>query len=225
MVRSQVAARVTEGKRHRNALKTSSFLTLTYRRMYQRGAAMVTPEAVIRSLNRAGVRFVLMGTHGIGGWRDQPRATQDVDVLVAKKDVRKAVRALHASYPALTLRDLPVVARFLDPATNQPVIDVMKPNQDVYRIVFRHTIWVGSSHRIPSLEMALVSKFAAMTSPHRSVDKKLIDAGDFANMARHNRESLDRHKLARLADKVYPDGSVEVLQILEDVLAGRPVRF
>ena len=32
---------------------------------------MVTPEDVIAVLNEAGVRFVLMGTHGISGWSER----------------------------------------------------------------------------------------------------------------------------------------------------------
>src|SRR6516225_5621358 len=77
--------------RHRIALTKSSQLTTIFRRMYKPKAAMITPEAVIKILNKAKVKFVLMGTHGIGGWRSEPRATQDVDVLILKSHHRKAV--------------------------------------------------------------------------------------------------------------------------------------
>jgi hypothetical protein len=123
-------------RQHLEALHTSSELTLNFRRAHQREAAMVTPEAVIAALHEAGVRCVLMGTHGLGGWRSEPRATQDVDVLVTKKEVRKAVGALAKAFPELTINDTPVVARFIDPATNKAIIDVMKPTQRVYQIVF-----------------------------------------------------------------------------------------
>src|SRR5579883_1889269 len=112
-------------QQHLNALHTSSQLTLTFRRMYQREAAMVTPEGVIAVLHQAGVNCVLMGTHGLGGLRSEARATQDVDVLVTKRDVRKAVRALHAAYPNLEISDTPVVTRLIDPASGKPAIDVM----------------------------------------------------------------------------------------------------
>src|SRR5947199_9455287 len=114
-------------RQHLQALHTSSELTLLFRRMYQPEGAMVTPEAAIAALHRAGVRCVLMGTHGLGGWRSEPRATQDVDVLVPKRDVRKAVRALRERYPDLEVSDTPAVARFIDPATGKGVLDVMKP--------------------------------------------------------------------------------------------------
>ncbi len=166
-----------------------------------------------------------MGTHGLGGWRSEARATQDVDVLVRKKDIRKAVRALAAAYPDLTIADFPVVTRFIDPATQKAVIDVMKPTQDVFRLVFRHTIAVADTHEIPELEMALVSKFAAMVSPRRDVAKKFVDIGDFIDVVRHNRDDLDLRKLKRLADRVYPTGGGEIMQLVDDILAGRPIQL
>jgi len=80
--------------RHKVALGKSSQLTAIFRRMYKPQAPMVTPEVVIKVLNKAKVKFVLMGTHGIGGWRSEPRATQDVDVLISKSHHRKAVAAV-----------------------------------------------------------------------------------------------------------------------------------
>src|SRR5438067_2353696 len=111
-------------RQHLEALHTSSELTQLFRDMYRREAAVVRPEDVIAALHRAGVRCVLMGTHGLGGWRSEPRATQDVDVLVPKRDVRKAVRALRERYPDLEVSDTPAVARFIDPATGKVVLDV-----------------------------------------------------------------------------------------------------
>jgi hypothetical protein len=212
-------------RRHLWALHLSSELTATFRRMYQPMAASVTPEGVIAALNQAGVKCVLMGAHAFSTWRSDPRATQDVDVLVRKKDVRKAVRALHEAYPDLTISDFPVVARFIDPATGRPVIDVMKPTQTVYHVVFRQTIPVGDTHWIPNLEMALAAKFAAMVSPNRDYDKKLLDAADFANVVRYNRAAINLRKLQSLGDKVYPEGGAEILQMIQDLDAGRPLEI
>lgn len=83
---------------HLNALHTSSKLTLYFQRMHQPKAARVTSEKVIAVLHKAGIRCVLMGTHGVGGYRSEPRATQDVDALVPKKEVRMAVRSLQRTY-------------------------------------------------------------------------------------------------------------------------------
>jgi len=212
-------------QQHLDALHSSSLLTVIFRRMYQREAAMVTPEKVIAVLHQAGVNCVLMGTHGLGGYRSEARATQDVDVLVTKRDIRKAVRALRAAYPKLEVHDTPVVTRFIDPASGKPAIDVMKPTQEVYGIVFRHSIAVGDTHRIPDLEMALASKFAAMVSPNRAPDKKLIDAGDFVNVVQHNRADINLQKLKKLGDKVYPDGGSEIMRLIDDIDAGRQIQL
>ena len=222
------AARTLTEERVRNhlqALGISSMLTEWWRRKYRPMAVAVTPEGVLEALHRAGVRPVLMGTHGLAGYRSESRATQDIDVLVRKKDIRKAVRAIREAYPELTTQDTPVVTRFVDPATEKVVIDVMKPTQEVFRFVFRYVISAGDTHDIPDLEMALVSKFAAMTSPHRRQAKKLVDGGDFVDVVEHNHSALDLKKLKRLADKVYPDGGAEIIKLVEDILAGRRIEF
>src|SRR5205085_3756310 len=112
-------------------LRVSSRLTSYFREKHQPMAVDVRPEDVIARLHEAGVKCVLMGTHALNTWRSQTRGTQDVDVLVRKKDLRKAVKALCAAYPTLTVSDTPVVTRLSDPATGEVVIDVMKPTQVV----------------------------------------------------------------------------------------------
>src|SRR5262249_25771371 len=151
-IRPANAAARSTADRHREALRTTSALTNIFRQMYQRQAAMITPEAVIHILNEADVRFVLMGAHAIGGWMSEARASQDVNVLVAKKHHRKAVRAICAAYPNLTVQDFPPVTRLLDPATDKPVVDLMKPIDRIYQAVFRNTVQVEVTHAIPNLE-------------------------------------------------------------------------
>ena len=80
---------------------------------------------------------------------------------------------------------------------------------------------VGDTHRIPDLEMALVSKFAAITSPIRDRLRKMQDATDFAEMAVHNKKAIDLKKLQRLAELVYSGGSKEIKELIEDIAAGR----
>lgn len=52
--------------RHWQALELSSDLTELWRRMHRPKAVNVTPERVLKVLNRAGIRPVLIGLHGIG---------------------------------------------------------------------------------------------------------------------------------------------------------------
>lgn len=224
-ISAQLAARPKNPLRdHLEALDASSAMVLDWRRTHRPMATKVLPKKVIKALNRVGVRPVLMGAYGIGGYRSQTRSTNDVDVLVRKKDIKKSVRALHEAYPNLEVLDTPVVTRFIEPASRKPLIDIMKPTQKVFRLVFRHILAVGDTHDIPVLEMALISKFAAMVSFRRDSERKMQDAVDFIDIVKNNRSILDLKKLGRLAEQVYVGGKSEIGQIIVDIDAGKAIR-
>ena len=212
-------------REHLQALHVGSEVTRWFRQEREPNVVHVTPERVLAALHRAGINPVLMGTHGLNGYREEARATQDVDVLVTKKDVRKAVRVLEEAFPYLEVIDSAAVARFLDPVTQKVVIDVMKPTSQAMQVVFRHTVPIGKTHRIPDLEMALVSKFVAMVSPNRRKPKKLLDAADFAAIVTYNKDAIDLEKLKRLAAKVHPGGGAKIVQLAQDIWAGRELRL
>src|SRR5262245_45130674 len=110
---------------------------------------------VIRVLNEAGISFVLAGAHGLAGWRKKPRATEDVDVVVALRQVKKAVRVLLEAFPQLEEVDLPLLVRLRHRGSEDVAIDVMKPVQQPYIEVFKHTKKVstnGLTYRIPTLK-------------------------------------------------------------------------
>ena len=55
----------------------------------------ITPQDVAQCLVTAGVKnWVLMGLHGYVGYMPQPRATQDVDVMVPYSQKKRAVKAI-----------------------------------------------------------------------------------------------------------------------------------
>lgn len=221
----RVAKPLSFAQEHLQAMYIAGQIGKNLRDMYWPEATVVKPEKVIRLLKKAKVRFVLMGTYGINGYRYQARATQDVDVLVWAKDHEKAVAALRVGFPRLKFEDFPVVSRFTDPKTKKPLIDVMKPNNESLQVAFKYSVWVGKSHLIPDLEMGLVSKFAAMVSPNRELVKKLSDGNDFADMVVTNLAKIDLGKLRRLGEKVYKGGGKEILQLVDDIKFGRPLRF
>jgi hypothetical protein len=117
------------------------------------------------------------------------------------------------------------VTRFLDPTSQKPVIDLMRPLELVHQAVFQNTILIGGTHRIPDLEMALVCKFAAMISLNRQDAKKHLDAGDFIDMVLTNRDAIDREKVKELGETVYAGGGDEVLKPVDDALAGRTLKL
>ena len=55
---------------------------------------MLEPRDVIVCLRKAKIPFMAMGLYGIAGWLKEPRTTEDFDVLVAMKDVKKATKAV-----------------------------------------------------------------------------------------------------------------------------------
>lgn len=188
---------------------------------------MISPLEVIKILNRARIAFVLVGAHGLGGWLKEPRATKDVDVVVSAKQVKKAVKELLQAFPHLEAVDLPVVVRLRDRETQEVVIDVMKPLQQPYREVFKHAETVsseGQEYRVPSLEMAVVMKFSAMTSLYRAAEDKHQDAHDFIRIVKKNPE-IDSEKLSELASLIYPEGGKDVLEHVRKVQAGEPLQL
>lgn len=183
---------------------------------------MITPGQVVSVLNQHKIPFVLVGMHGLGAWMRKPRATQDVDVVVAARHVKKAVRILLNAFPALRAEDTPVVTRLKHKDSGEVLIDVMKPLQPPHRDIFKHTIKVeerGNVYRIPTLEMGLVMKFAPMVSLNRQDEDKFQDAHDFIRMVKNNPE-IDFAKLEALGDLVYNGGGKEILEFVRRVRAG-----
>jgi hypothetical protein len=206
---------------HSRSLATSSALSEYY------VPDLITPREVIGVLTGAKVRFLLLGAHGLGGWTQKPRATEDVDVLVGPRAHKKAVRALLAAFPHLREEDYEVVTRLRDPATRKVAIDVMKANQPLYRDALKYSCKVeseGQAYEIPSLELALAMKFAAMISLTRSDEDKLTDASDFIKMVKAN-DAIDLARLHTLGQLVYNGGGGEVVEKVRQVRAGEKLKL
>lgn len=186
-----------------------------------------TPIEVIKILNKEKISFVLVGLHGIGGWMNDPRATQDVDVIVTSRHHKKSIKTLQAAFPHLQVQDREVVTRMVDPETEKVVIDVMKTNQPIIAAVFKNTKAVaaeGQAYRIPSLEMALALKLAPMVSLTRLDEDKHQDAHDFITMVKSN-PVIDLDKAAELGDLVYSGGGKELLEKIRQVRAGEKLQL
>ena len=216
---------------HAYAIRTSTRLT-SYTKRHQRKAAMdITPQDVIDTLNAAGVKnWVLMGLHGYVGYMPDPRATQDVDVMVPYSAHVRAKKAIAARWPELRIRELSQVTRFLDPldvdheGQPKPIIDLMHPWSPFQELILKEYVVVDeeTQHRLPTLEAALVSKYASMVSPYRDRDKKEQDAVDFRRLARANRDRIRTDDLRRLAGLVWEGGADEVVRFIEIALSDEP---
>ncbi|MFO0841202.1 MAG: hypothetical protein U0797_02240 [Gemmataceae bacterium] len=201
---------------HGSSLTTSSWLSSLYVQ------DQIPPLDVIAVLEAAKIKYVLVGAHGLGGWTRQPRATQDVDVIVAARQVRKAVRALQEAYPALEAKEFDVVVRLGHAETGTFLIDIIKPVEKVMRAALQNRTEARSGKRayfVPTLEMALTLKFAPMISLTRTQAKKHFDVGDFINMIEAN-SNIDEAKLAELGDLVYNGGGKEIVEKVGQVRRG-----
>jgi hypothetical protein len=211
---------------HARALRISVGLTSDFRQTHRKGAMDIKPQEVIDVLTAAGVKkWVLMGLHGYAGYLPAPRATQDVDVLISRRDHKKAVQALREAWPSLVVEELEPVIRFKDPADcfsdgrPKPVIDLMLPWSPLNEAILKEKDFVAvdpqTQHVIPTLEAALAAKYAAMISDFRDWDKKQQDAVDFRRIARANYDRIDRERLRRLGELVWPGGGDDLEEFLE----------
>ena len=188
---------------------------------------MIEPAQVIRVLNANKISFVLVGLHGLSAWMREPRGTKDVDVIVAARQIKKAVRVLLAAFPSLEAVDHEVVTRLKDTKTGDVLIDVMKPVQQPRRSVFKNHVVVeekGQRYRIPTLEMGLVLKFAPMISLTREDEDKHQDAHDFIRMVKNN-VAIDVVLLAELGERIYAGGGKEVVEMVRKVRAGEKLQL
>jgi hypothetical protein len=206
---------------HNKSLATSSALSEYYMKHF------IAPLEVITVLNNAKVQFMLVGAHGIGGWMKKSRATNDVDVIVAARGHKKAIKALTDAFPQLFVDDLPVVTRLRDRETQDVAIDVMKTHQDLFREALKNTVTIHAgrqAYKIPSLEMALALKFAPMVSIYRSDIDKYQDAHDFGKIVVSNPE-IAMEKLVALGELVYPGGGKEIVEKVRQVRAGEKLNL
>ncbi|MFV2066747.1 MAG: nucleotidyl transferase AbiEii/AbiGii toxin family protein [Pirellulales bacterium] len=209
---------------HAYAIRKSKWLTSEFRHNYRKGAMDITPQNVIDVLIAAGVKhWVLMGLHGYVGYMPEPRATQDVDVLVPYSQQKLVRKAIAERWPALVIEELSQVIRFKDPAdldsagAPKPVVDVMLPWSPLHALILQEYVVIDgeTGHRLPTVEAAIVSKYASMLSPYRNRARKEQDAVDFRHLVRANHDRLDAAVLRRLASLVWEDGAEEIGRFVE----------
>jgi len=191
----------------------------------------ITPQQVIDVIVAAGINdWVLMGLHGYVGYLPEPRATQDVDVMVSKRLRRKAVTAIRSAWPTLEVVELPEVVRFLDPhdigtdGHPKPVIDIMTPLAAFQRTILKDFVTVDpqTGHRLPQVEAALVARYAPIVSVGHAREKKEFDAADFRSIVNANIDTIDRDRLHTLADEFFPGAGDEILSFLDLALNDDP---
>lgn len=191
----------------------------------------VTPEEVIECFRRAKIKnWVLMGLHGYVGYLPMPRATQDVDVMVPYSQKKRASQAVMERWPMLSKLELSQVIRFADmqdcdsDGKPKPVIDIMLPWSPFQELILKEHVIEDqeTGSRYPTIEAAVVSKYAALVSPYRSAEKKAYDAGDLRRLIKANEKRIDRQRLQELGNLVWERGGEELKQFIDLALRDQP---
>lgn len=204
---------------HAKGVSISTSITSNYRELHRRGSMDVQPGQVARVLIEAEIEpWVLMGLHGYAGYMSDPRATQDVDVMVSYEVKNRARAVIENRWPRLHAHELEMVIRFHDPGETdregktKPVLDLMLPWSPFQELILAEHIIIDNEtgHHLPTLEAALVSKYAAMVSSYRAVIRKAQDAVDFRAIVQSNRIHIDVDRLRELADAVWDGGGNEI---------------
>lgn len=173
---------------------------------------------VIDVLNKGGIKSVLVGAQAIAQHTKTPRATEDVDVVVS--DVDQAMTTIKEKWPHLIFNHDDPVVRVMD--GEHVVIDLIKP-VDLYASALTNNYAgrIGNVKvSIPTVELAIAMKYAAMASPHRETEKKYLDASDFIRLV-NSKEDLDLNKASKFVAHLYSGAGEEVKRYVQDVKSGK----
>jgi hypothetical protein len=187
----------------------------------------IKPLDLVAALAREGVRSVLVGSHGMGGWRQGPRAAQDTVLIVAARNHRKAIQTLLSGYPNLTVEDNESGTTLRAPDPKGVVIEVLNPARPLLRkaLVKTRTIHVdGRLCLIPTLEIALDLVFDPMTQLPWSSPEKYLNAGDFIRMIQAN-PRIDFKELEVLGELINKGAGTAIVDKVKRVQAGEKLDF
>ncbi|HJQ79200.1 MAG TPA: hypothetical protein VJ828_04560 [Lacipirellulaceae bacterium] len=216
---------------HAYAVRKSTWITSEFRRVHRKGAMDITPQDVIDALNAGGEKnWVLMGLHGYVGYMPNPRATQDVDIMVPYSERQRAKKAITARWPTLKIRELSQVTRFGDPADldaeghPKQVIDLMHPWSPFQELILKEYVIVdeATQHRLPTLEAAIASRYAIMRSANADRAYRDQNDADFRRLAKANRGNIKEVDLHRLASLVWEGGANEIARFIEIAVSDGP---
>ena len=141
----------------------------------------------LADLLRSGISFVVVGARAVNVYTDRPRNTLDIDILT--DDYEQLADWIHKEFPHLKKKITDVVIRFL--SDNESVLDIMIPNDKVFRAALRDTKQIGG-YKVASPEALLAMKFHGITSSHRKLRRKMQDRVDIANILACTKVDLNK---------------------------------
>ena len=170
----------------------------------------LTGKPKLADLLRSGIPFVVVGARAANAYADEPRTTQDIDVLT--EQYKELAEWIHQEYPQLEMKSSELVIRFL--IANKPVIDVMIPNDDIFKAALGDTRRFGKFD-VASPEAMVALKFSAIFSKHRAMLKKEQDRVDIARMISHTKIKIA--KSARYVKDLFPGAAHAFIGFIKKV--------
>lgn len=172
---------------------------------------------VIDVFTRVGARWSVVGAHAVNLYVE-PRATVDIDFVVDARKMKPLLRALEEEFGALDTTEIGAALR----VTNLSIDLIRGDNHPLFRAALDEA-QEREGVQVPPVELLLVLKFLAATSPWRDVADRKQDLADLIRLYRAAGADLDREATLRHAARVYPRAEVELAGILDSIDRGEDV--
>lgn len=191
----------------------------------------VNPLEVAAIFEKEKVSYVLIEGHMMSFYTGTARATVDVDFIIGGAHFTRAAKAINQAYSQFRQNDrvYHVTYDSNKSGSGDPErIDLVRDGFPLFReVVMRYCHAVKADRntvKIPTIEAAISLKFAASISPNRGDENKPVDYADLLRLIRSTLR-LDTNALSTLGDLIYRGGGKELVALVDDVRAGKPVRL
>jgi hypothetical protein len=172
---------------------------------------------VIAALDRAGVRWALIGAHALNVYL-RPRATDDIDLVIDARRLDEALAAIVAELGEVTTDDIGAAVRVLDP----PIDLIRSDNHTLFHTALDEAV-DRQGVRVPTPELLVALKFLAATSPWRRAADRGQDTADLVRLYQDLGSKLDLETTLRHAASVYPGAETELAEMFKRVDRGEKV--
>ncbi len=187
-------------------------------------------RAMLDILRDVGAAYVLIGGLAVG-FHGYQRATQDVDMLVPARFLRRIADAVHErSFVVRTFKDMvrawPADS---DPDRDESIADFVSAEANpVLRAAFREVedaTVLGQPVVVVRRGALYALKFSAIVSPDRLIEDKYQDIADVGHIVKKYFRRDDEVAGRKVAALAYPGAGDDFTEFLADLRSGRPVRI
>jgi hypothetical protein len=171
-------------------------------------------------LNEGKVDWILVGAEALNLYRNRPRATVDIDLVVRKKHLRtikstetcKDVEDTEVHFKAVLSEEPNRLEVDVIKSQSHELVDLALDNQNLIQGV-----------PVPRIEALLALKYLAAVSPWRERADQYLDLSDFIHAFKDNQQRIDRQFLIDLASRAHANGPDEFPRFLTAVENDEPI--